>query len=74
MASNADSADADFVDTVMSSQKNGGELQNTPTNGAVAVTVTDTRKRHLSLDSGDEIPSKRGPGAQTSRENRENKP
>ena len=53
------SDDAEYVNSVMSSQPitpHVGE-QNTPAPG----TGTETRKRHLSPDSGDELPSKRGP-------------
>ena len=66
------SDDAAFVDSVMSSQsvvavENVICTQNTPNHTPSA----DTRKRHLSTDSEDELPTKRGPGAQKSRDNQD---
>ena len=74
MATTSDikSDDAAFVDSVMSSQsvvavENVICTQNTPNH----MNSADTRKRHLSTDSEDELPTKRGPGAQKSRDNQD---
>ena len=71
-ASVIESDDAAFVDSVMSSQSDVAVenvicTQNTPNYTPSA----DTRKRHLSTDSEDELPTKRGPGAQKSRDNQD---
>ena len=60
------SDDAEYVNSVMSSQPITPRMeeQNAPAPG----TVTETRKRHLSPDSEDELPSKRGPAAQASKD------
>ena len=55
MGSVTKSDDAEYVDSVMTSQnitavENDRDPQNTPDPGA------DTRKRHLSTDSEDELP------------------
>ena len=69
MASVPKSEDAEYVDTVMSSQpiSTHVDLQNTP---ATPASGAKPRKRHLSVDSG-ELPSKRGPAAHVNRDDKD---